>query len=379
MQWAVLEGSRPRSCGRNARLGSHGLHVRVPVVRVTTSDGLAGFGLGRIDEDLAERVVGLPVSDVWDEQRGVRPSVRALDIALWDLDGRRSGQPVYRLLGGKDEPTSVSCYDTTLYFDDLDAGVADADHAAGAAVIAEEARAGYERGHRAFKVKVGRGGRWMAPDAGLDRDVAVVAAVRDAVGPECPVFTDANNGFTFNAARAFLARTAPHDVGWLEEPFHEDRVLFDALRTWMAEEGLSVPLADGESGSVEDCRRLAADHVVDIVQCDVLVAGVSGWVSLAPDVERAGLESAPHNFGLHLGNHVSAHLVGAIAGMHWVEWDEATTPGLDTSGYQLSGGRMSVPDAPGFGIELDETAFVDAVAHNGFDVRIDASARRTAQ
>lgn len=349
----------------------------MPVVRVTTSDGLAGFGLGRIDEDLAERVVGLPVSDVWDEQRGVRPSVRGLDIALWDLDGRRTGQPVYRLLGGE-APAEVGCYDTTLYFDDLDAGLPDTDHAAGAAVIAEEARAGYERGHRAFKVKVGRGGRWMAPDVGLDRDVAVVAAVRDAVGPDCPVFTDANNGFTFNTARAFLARTAASVVGWLEEPFHEDRVLFPALRAWMADEALPVPLADGESGSVEDCRRLAVDHVVDIVQCDILVAGVSGWQSLAPDVQRAGLESAPHHFGLHLGNYVSAHLVAATGGMHWVEWDEAATPGIEVTGYGLAEGRVSLPDTPGFGIELDDAIFARAVAENGFDVRLDASARRAA-
>ena len=71
----------------------------------------------------------------------------------------------------------VPCYDTSLYFDDLHL----ADEAEAAALIAAEAREGYERGHRAFKIKVGRGARHLPLEEGTRRDIAVIRAVREAL------------------------------------------------------------------------------------------------------------------------------------------------------------------------------------------------------
>jgi L-rhamnonate dehydratase len=351
--------------------------VKVPVARITTSDGLQGIGLARLDEDLAYRALGLPLAELSDAEGATAPAWMRLDYPLLDLAGQRAGRPVYALVAGegtpgdapKDPPT-VACYDTSLYFDDLTGEVADDDHRRGADIVATEAAWGYDHGHRAFKVKVGRGGRWMSPQTGLERDVAVVGAVRDAVGPDCPLFVDANNGYTLNGAKAFLAESAGYRVGWLEEPFHEDTVLLAALRQWLEAEGLAVLVADGETASVDDGYALALRGAIDVVQCDILGVSFSGWLRLGRALDRLGVASAPHHFGLHLGNYVSGHLASRIKGLSYVEWDEVTTPGIATPGYQFCEGRLQLSDRPGFGIELDDATFTTAVRSTGFDLRI---------
>jgi L-alanine-DL-glutamate epimerase-like enolase superfamily enzyme len=200
----------------------------------------------------------------------------------------------------------------------------------------------------------------------------VVAAVRDAVGASCPIYTDANNGFTLRAAIEFLDRTAPYGLGWLEEPFHEDAVLLAALRQWIDEAGLDVAIADGETATAEEGAAWAERGLLDIVQCDILQISFTGWVHLGPALDASGVTGAAHHFGLHLGNYVSGHLASFLRGLGPVEWDEATTPGLAAPGYKVLEGTVRVPDDAGFGVELEDGAFADAVAENGFDLRISA-------
>ncbi|MDQ2785051.1 MAG: mandelate racemase, partial [Chloroflexota bacterium] len=69
-------------------------------------------------------------------------------------------------------------------------------------------------------------------------------------------------------------------------------------------------------------------------------------------------------------NYAAAHLAGAIRGFTYVEWDEVTTPGLDASGYIVRDGWVDVPDTPGFGLTLDETAFRRAVESAGYDLLV---------
>jgi L-rhamnonate dehydratase len=371
---ATLDGKRPRYAGKNARLGDHGPGVRVPVCRITDSDGATGVGLSRLQEADAYRLLGMPVAEVFTVERGTTVEALGLDYPLWDLAGRRAGVPVCQLgplaLGGDEPSPTVRCYDTTLYFDDLVDGAPEVDDDTAAALIASEARAGYERGHRAFKIKVGRGARWMSPAAGLDRDVAIVAAVRDAVGPACPIYTDANNGFTLRGAVEFIDRTAEHHIGWLEEPFHEDAVLLAALRQWIDEAGLDVALADGETATAEEGAALAERGLLDVVQCDVMQIGFTGWAHLGLALDAVGVTGAVHHYGLQLGNYVTGHLSSFLRGLGPVEWDEAATPGLTAPGYRIIDGTVQMPDDPGFGVETEEDVFAAAVAEGGFDLGI---------
>lgn len=367
VEWGVLEGRRPRHAGSNARLGDHGSAVRLPIARLTTDDGVAGFGLCRAPREQVAGLLGAPLADLFALERGVAEPWLACEYPIWDLMGRRLGRPVYALAAGvtgrtPPEPYRVPCYDTSLYFDDLHLAAEEA----AADLIAAEARAGYERGHRAFKIKVGRGARHLPLEEGTRRDIAVVRAVRAAVGPGLPLMLDANNGYTLNLAKRVLAETADCGVFWLEEAFHEDAVLYRDLRAWLEAQGLSVLIADGEGQAAPSLLEWAREGVVDVIQYDIFSHGLTRWLATGRQLDAWGARTAPHHYGGHYGNYAAGHLAGAIERFAFVEWDEATTPGLDAAGYAVEEGWVRVPPAPGFGLGLDEALYDAAVAATGF-------------
>ena len=241
VEWAALTGQRPRSAGSNARLDAHGIDVRVPILRVTADDGSTGFGACHTPRERIAALVGVPLDDLWDATHGIADAWLAFEYPVWDLIGNRANKPVYELAAAitgraASGPLRVPCYDTSLYFDDLHL----ATDAEATALIAAEAMEGHRRGHRAFKIKVGRGARHMPMEQGTRRDIAIIHAVRAAVGPHAPLMIDANNGYTLNIAKHVLAETADAGVYWLEEAFHEDDVLYRDLKAWLAERGLAT-------------------------------------------------------------------------------------------------------------------------------------------
>ena len=366
VEWAELEGSRPRAAGCNARLGVHGQSVRVPLARLSTDDGAMGFGYCQANEAQLRGVLGQPLDVLFDAQAGATPAGRPFDYPLWDLMAKRAGMPVYRLaasMAGKvvHEPLRVPCYDTSLYFDDLH--LASDEEATD--LLAEETRQGLARGHRAFKVKVGRGARHMPPEEGSRRDIAVIRAVRAAAGDNATVMLDANNGYTLNLAKRVLAETADCRIHWLEEAFHEDRVLYEDLQAWLAAEGLPVLIADGEGEASPSLLSWAQAGAVNVVQYDIFGFGFTGWLALGARLDGWDVHSAPHHYGRHIGNYAACHLAATLERFAFAEWDETETPGLMADGYAIEQGEVIVPDSPGFGLALDEGVFAQAVAAHG--------------
>lgn len=369
IEWAMLEGVRPRHAGCNARLGDHGQTVRVPLARVTADDGAQGFGASTATEAQASEALGRTLPELFDAESGSTGAGRALDFALWDLTAKREGLPVYALaaqMAGATAPDALSapCYDTSLYMDDLH--LADDDEAA--ALIADEAREGLARGHTAFKIKVGRGARHMELEQGMRRDVSVVHAVRRAVGEDARVMLDANNGLNLNLTKRLLGETAACDILWMEEAFHEDRVLYVELQRWMEAHGLQTLIADGEGEASPNLLAWAQEGLVDVVQYDIISYGFTAWLALGRTLDAWKVRSAPHHYGRHYGNYAACHLAAAVQGFALVEWDEAETPGLDAPGYNIEDGHVQVPRVPGFGIALDDDLFRDAVTTNGYKV-----------
>ncbi len=364
---APLLGRRPREAGNNSRLNIHGIDVHLQVMRLTTADGASGFGLCFASREEAGQLLSRDIASLLTDDGRVVKSARAFDFPLWDLAGTLRGTPVYALAGrteaGSGAPLRVPCYDTSLYMNDLSL---DSDEA-GAALIAEHARQGYEKNHRSFKIKVGRGARHMPLEAGTRRDIAVIKAVREAVGPEARIMIDANNGYNLNIAKRVLAETADCKLFWLEEAFHEDPELYEALHDWMEAEGLSVLIADGEGWAATALMDWAREGFVDVMQYDIFSHGFSNWLDTGAQLDAWRVRSAPHHYGRHLGNYVSGHLATAVAGFTFVEWDETSTPGIDASTYRVEDGHVVIPDAPGFGLALDDAVFRAAVKDGGFE------------
>lgn len=367
LEWAALEGRRPRSAGSNARLGTHGDRVGVPLLRLTTQGGLTGFGVCRAAPAQAERLLGTRLADCFAESGGVREALLPMEFALWDLAGQAAGQPVYALAAavtGRPVPEvcRVPCYDTSLYFDDLHC----ADDAEAAALMAAEVAEGLALGHQAFKIKVGRGARWMPPEAGTRRDIAVIRAVRAAAGPDAALMLDANNGWTLNTAKHVLGETADTRIHWLEEPFGEDDVLLQDLKVWLRAEGMATLIADGEGDASRHLLDWARAGLIDVVQYDIFGHGLTRWLQTGQLLDSFGGRAAPHHYGGHWGNYAACHLAPALAGFTLAEWDEAQTPGLDGSGYAIADGSVTVPNAPGFGLSLNEAHFARAIKKGGW-------------
>lgn len=367
IEWARLEGRRPRNAGSNARLGDHGSVVRVPIARITTEDGASGFGVCRATAEQAAALPGQRLADLFSATEGATTAGLPFDYPLWDLAGQRAGQPVYKLaaaINGLPVPPTLSapCYDTSLYIDDLHL----ASDEEAVQLIADEACAGVVRGHTAFKIKVGRGARHLPLEQGTQRDIAVIHAVRKAVGPAATIMIDANNGYNLNLTKRVLAETAACNIFWMEEAFHEDRILYLDLQAWLKEQGLAVLIADGEGQASPTLLDWAQEGVVNVIQYDIFGYGFTPWLALGQQLDAWGVRSAPHHYGGHYGNYAACHLAAAIHRFTYAEWDEATTPGIDAPAYRIDEGQVVVPDAPGFGLMLDEEIFQDAVKANGF-------------
>ena len=366
VEWAALPGRRPRQAGLNSRLSAHGQDLNVLIMRVETDDGHEGIGWSNCPQEQAGTLLGKSLREVFETDVGPAAKWQNFEFPLWDLVARMSGRSVRALLADwqrKEDKTleGVPCYDTSLYIDDLHSS----DDAEAVALMQEEARYGYDHGHRAFKIKVGRGARHMPLEAGTVRDIKVILGIREAVGPDCALMIDANNGYNLNLTKRVLAETADADLFWVEEAFHEDPVLYEDLQQWKQREGLDVRIADGEGLAAPHLLDWARDGLVDVVQYDIFSYGFTNWLKLGRQLDEWKVLTAPHHYGRVIGNYVTGHLTPAIEQFGFVEWDEAVTTGLE-HGHAVHEGLVKFPDAAGFGLELDSAFFQTQVEKNGY-------------
>lgn len=269
-------------------------------------------------------------------------AISGIDIALWDILGKVTGQPVGRLLGGRYRER-VQPY-ASLLMDEP-----------------EKLRDTLQRikgqGFRAFKVGWGPFGR---RDAATDR--AIVEAAREAVGPECKLMVDAGgsdaywrNGYSWALRTAKML--ADYDVHWFEEALNPDH-LDDYVRL---REHSPVPIAGGEVLT----RRQAflpwiERGAFDIIQPDVTkVGGISEERRIAWWAEEHGIRFIPHGWNTALGLAADLHLASALPGTDMVEYI-AGSPFIDeivADPFQLDDeGWLNIPNKRGLGVELNPDA-----------------------
>lgn len=380
-----------KELGKNAYADNIGSMRLEWVVRIRTAGGIEGLtianGYMRRPEAsvqsllglLRELFVGRRTTDLLNVSGGrVTGAGRSLEIAFrehgwasiaaFDLVGRELGVSCVELLGGQARK-SVEAYDSTLYFQDFlrpDLGPAQC------AVEAVEAVAA---GYRQIKIKVGRGGRWMMPEAGMRRDVEVVHAIRDAVGPGIKLMVDANFGYDghLDLLDEFVKQTSPADLFWLEEMITADVAGYRALREMAERHGSSALLVCGEVdrnpiGPV--WQALIQEKLIDGYQPDIVSQGFLNWMSIERSLEKSDLLGIPHDFGNGVFG-VPAGVAWGLSNRRFAVLESERSPSIiyDLSGYAFAGGEWSYSGAPGLGIAVDEDAWARANAQHEATVR----------
>src|SRR5688572_22402828 len=279
----------------------------------------------------------------WQGRGGsVTHAISGIDIALWDIFGQATGQPVGRLLGGRYRER-VRPY---------------------ASVLMEEPKALAERlagikanGFRAFKIGWGPFGRESNA-----MDEAIVRAAREAIGPDSLLMVDAGGSDAFWAqGYKWALRTAEmladYDVAWFEEALQPD-ALDDYVKL---REQSKVPIAGGEVLTRrQSFQPWLEAGAFDIVQPDVTkVGGISEERRIAWMAQEQGVKFIPHGWNTAVGLAADLQLASAFPGTDLVEYLDGS-PFIDDivlERWKLDAdGMLPIPSAPGLGVKLDRDA-----------------------
>lgn len=326
--------------------------IDTALIEIRTKDGHSGVGwcfslrrgvvasLVRLLEDLGSLAIGrdaLATESLWSTlmsavafagKRGLAASaIAAVDMACWDIVGKASGLPVYKLLGGHNP--EVKTYASQGLW--LDRSIGD---------LAQEASTLVEQGFSALKMRVG------LPVE--NDDIERVRAVRDAVGPNIDLMVDVNQGWDLKQTLRMAGRLEPYDLFWIEEPMPIERVQDYAH----AVERLTVPISTGESNYLkQEVLAIAENRAADHIMLDLMrMGGVTEWRKAAHVCEAFGLTVSPHLFMEH-----SSHLAASCPNAIWQEYMPWWQPIMENP-MGLRDGTITLTDVSGFGIELSKHA-----------------------
>ena len=352
----------PRWVGRNARGNPQAYGSGIQFRILTTDQGAKGWATSNVPNEQIEPLIGHKISDLFDPKNGSFAHAYGIDLALHDLAGHILGKPVYQLLGAKG-PTQIPVYTGAIYFDDLEP-----EHAPrGIPGIIESCRDDYAGGYRAFKLKIGRGFKWMEPEPGLRRDIDVVHAVREKF-PDCKILVDANDAYTCEAFIRFLDGVADCDLYWIEEPFEENETELKRLKAHMAAIGCSALIAEGEGRTehadpptayggytmrhMDRLYDLAEKQLVDVFIIDLGIVGFTRWRKVMPELIRSNVLASPHTWCWPVRPRYVAQLGAGVGNVVCIEGIPGETSDLDYSNYKIVDGNMVAPDLPGFAMPL---------------------------
>lgn len=342
----------PRLVGRNAQGGIHGTGPNIKIATIYTNKGAMGWGMlqARGDEQKksASYIKDKTVSELFLPAIGVTDDkAHPFDIVLHDLAGKILDKPVYELLG-RTSPFITNCYSGMIYFDDLEPE----ENPVGVDKIIEECQYDYNVGYRQFKLKIGRGNKWMPHDEGMKRDIEVTKLVAENF-PDCDILVDANNGYSFKDTITYLDGIGEIDLFWLEEPFHENYKDYLKLRNWMLDNGREIFLSDGEAKPDQELLMdLYEKRILDFHLTDIVGYGFTPWRKLMPQLVEMGISASPHAWGSLLKTYYNAHLAGGLGNIPTTEGVTCESDDVDFGKYTLEEGKLTPSSEPGFGMRL---------------------------
>jgi L-alanine-DL-glutamate epimerase-like enolase superfamily enzyme len=339
-------------------------------VRITTEDGTVGWGeaspmqgglasLQVITRDMTPHLLG---QDIFDHaviaerllhrliKLGpdgiVTGALAAIDIALWDLKGKLLGQPVWRLLGGAWR-TSLPCYSSiggcaARSIDDLL-------HEVERRVMREQPAA----------VKIRWDGDRTRLDTDILADIAKARAVRKLLGDDFVIGFDANNGYSVGGA--VRVGRALEDLGytWFEEPVQH----YHVQAMGEVAQRLDITVSAGEQTYTLQAVKDLIGVGVRMVQPDIVkMGGITGMMHCAALAKAHGVEFVPHQTQPAVGHFANIHVMATV--MHMTkpieladQWERGRPVFLNPA--DPVNGHFALPNAPGLGIEINETALAE--------------------
>ena len=348
-------------------------------LRIETSDGLVGWGepvvegrvktvRGAVEELMDDYLVGedpMPVEDHWQRlyrggfYRGgpvLMSAIAGIDQALWDIRGKAFGAPVYDLLGG---PVRDRVRVYQWVGGDRPAGVAEA------------AREKVDAGFTALKMNATPELRRIDTPAAVDSVGERLETVREEVGPDVDIGVDFHGRVAKSMAKRLADVLEPHDPFFIEEPVLPEQNEF--LPQLAAH--TSIPIATGERMySRWDFKEVFESGAVDVIQPDLSHAGgITETHKIASMAEAYDVALAPHcplgPVALASCLQVDACSPNALIqeqslDIHYNEGGDVLDYLADPSVFDYEDGYVSLPDAPGLGVEPDEETLSDRAGHD---------------
>lgn len=339
-------------------------------VKVETDEGIVGVGesrvvghtnavLGYLSEALPRYVLG---SDPFEIQKLVSRMFREdfsrsgevimtgialIEMACWDIMGKALDQPVYRLLGGAVRQR-IKAYANGWYTVER---TADEFHAAALRVI--------EKGYKAMKFDPFGAGFYELDYAERMRVIALVEAVRDAVGPDVELLIEMHGRFNPVTAVALARDLAPFDPAWVEEPVPPEN-LAALKKAASAISDLGIPVATGERlHTLFEYRDVLEMQAADILQPDLThFGGIMNTKKLAAWAEAYYVLIAPHNVGGPVSTAAALHVAASTPNFKIQEYfNDFGEPFVQDAARGLpkvENGYFDLPTGPGLGVTLDE-------------------------
>ena len=337
------------------------------IVEITDESGETGwgecFGPARLNAAVIEafkpHLIGkdaFAIDSIWQQlhnlfldqgQKGLAiTALSGIDIALWDLKGKRLDEPVHRLLGGPIR-TEVKAYATGTYR--LDEGNP-LDY------VVREVEGYAAEGFHAVKIKIG---------FDVSSDAKLIKACRAAIGPDINLMIDANHGFDSIEAIRLGNAIAEDDIRWFEEPVTPDDLgSYEEVRR-----GQPIPVAGGECDFTRwGFRDILQRRAIDIIQPDTAAAGgLSECKKIADMAAAFGIRYLPHVWGTGIGLAAALQLLAVLPDTPpsytpkapILEFDRSEHPfrqAILQSPIEHESGVVQIPQGSGLGIEIDRAA-----------------------
>jgi galactonate dehydratase len=311
------------------------------------SEAMPRYVIGHDPFDIEDLVSKMMIGDFGRVGEITMSAVSIIEMACWDIMGKSLGLPCYRLMGGAVRDR-IKAYANGWYTVERTPQMF---HEAALRVV--------ERGYLALKLDPFGAGRYELTLDEQARAVDLVAAVRDALGPERDIMLEMHGRFNPATAILMANKLEKFRLAWVEEPVPPEN-LPELKRV---AERVSIPIAVGERlHTMNEFRPLFDLYAVDIVQPDIThFGGLTLTRRLAAWADVYNVLLAPHNVGGPVSTAAALHVAACTPNFmiqeHFNDFADSWVKQAAVGVPEVVDGYFSLPTSPGLGVELNESVF----------------------